>query len=263
MDGAEKQCSRCGISKSLAMFNRSSKSRDGLQYACRDCQRQRRAAYYQANKQRENERDRKYREENRERERARWAEYSQKRWGAERQERARQREERIASATKACTRCGETKAKTEFYADPRNVDGLYFWCKACFNAHGRASYDPKVARIRRLRWLEKEGSKQKVYLKTARWRHKNLERARESVRRYQARKFGSQIGEVDYRVIWARDNGLCHICGTEVAPNDVHYDHIIPLSRGGSHSMENIAVAHSTCNLRKNDKLMEELRDAG
>jgi 5-methylcytosine-specific restriction endonuclease McrA len=34
------------------------------------------------------------------------------------------------------------------------------------------------------------------------------------------------------------------------------------LSRGGSHSYANLGVAHSSCNLSKNNRLMEELTEA-
>lgn len=38
-----------------------------------------------------------------------------------------------------------------------------------------------------------------------------------------------------------------------------HLDHVIPLSRGGAHSEDNIRVTHARCNLKKGTKLVEEL----
>lgn len=48
-----------------------------------------------------------------------------------------------------------------------------------------------------------------------------------------------------------RDGYVCGICSEPVEPNDVHLDHIIPYSRGGPTTVENLRVTHSACNLRK------------
>lgn len=44
----------------------------------------------------------------------------------------------------------------------------------------------------------------------------------------------------------------CHICKKKVRDADLHFDHVIPLSKGGEHSELNVAVAHGRCNVRKN-----------
>lgn len=67
------------------------------------------------------------------------------------------------------------------------------------------------------------------------------------------------VGEVDYKRVWRRDKDICYLCGCAVAKNDVHYDHVIPLTRGGVHSEDNIRVTHARCNLVKGKKLVEEL----
>lgn len=58
-------------------------------------------------------------------------------------------------------------------------------------------------------------------------------------------------GHVDFTAILRRDGWVCHICGGLVAPGELSFDHIVPLSKGGQHSEENLAVAHLTCNKRK------------
>lgn len=52
---------------------------------------------------------------------------------------------------------------------------------------------------------------------------------------------------------------MCHICKTAVDDSLLHYDHVVPLARGGAHTNENIAVSHAVCNIRKSDKLVSEL----
>jgi len=56
---------------------------------------------------------------------------------------------------------------------------------------------------------------------------------------------------VNLDVLGARDNWKCHICGRKVKRKNASADHIIPVSRGGRTSMENLALAHLSCNARR------------
>lgn len=56
--------------------------------------------------------------------------------------------------------------------------------------------------------------------------------------------------------VYARDKGVCHLCGQLAPAKSWHLDHIIPLAAGGPHSMDNVAVSHATCNIRKGAKLL-------
>lgn len=48
-----------------------------------------------------------------------------------------------------------------------------------------------------------------------------------------------------------RDRLICGLCGDSVERDDVHIDHVLPVSRGGTNALENLQVAHAICNLRK------------
>ena len=48
-----------------------------------------------------------------------------------------------------------------------------------------------------------------------------------------------------------RDGYVCKLCGEDVEPDDVHIDHIHPVSKGGSDKLDNLQVAHSLCNIKK------------
>jgi 5-methylcytosine-specific restriction endonuclease McrA len=56
--------------------------------------------------------------------------------------------------------------------------------------------------------------------------------------------------------VFKRDEYRCTYCGDE--PGDLHCDHIIPLSRGGSSHMDNLTSACESCNLDKGNKLLSE-----
>ena len=58
--------------------------------------------------------------------------------------------------------------------------------------------------------------------------------------------------------IYFRDNGKCGICGDHIDtalkhpdPRSLSLDHIIPRSKGGSHSATNLQAAHLSCNVAK------------
>jgi 5-methylcytosine-specific restriction endonuclease McrA len=52
--------------------------------------------------------------------------------------------------------------------------------------------------------------------------------------------------------IWRRDEGKCVYCGSSI---NIHIDHIIPFSKGGSTSFENLQLLCQKCNLRKSDNI--------
>lgn len=49
----------------------------------------------------------------------------------------------------------------------------------------------------------------------------------------------------------------CALCQEYMPEGDRTFDHIIPLSRGGSHAIENLRLAHSECNRRRGNRLDE------
>lgn len=73
-----------------------------------------------------------------------------------------------------------------------------------------------------------------------------------------ARIRATQREHVSYRRILERDVCFCGICGgildTGILRN-VHFDHIVPLSKGGAHVESNIQISHPTCNMRKHTSL--------
>jgi 5-methylcytosine-specific restriction endonuclease McrA len=75
--------------------------------------------------------------------------------------------------------------------------------------------------------------------------------------RKKANSTGAAVRHVDYEAILRAWDRVCHIC-RELVPfgAKVHFDHVIPLAKGGPHTPENIRPAHAVCNLRKQDKVM-------
>lgn len=56
--------------------------------------------------------------------------------------------------------------------------------------------------------------------------------------------------------VYARDGFECAYCSSSAGPFTV--DHIIPVSRGGGHDLENLCVACARCNSSKHNRLLSE-----
>jgi predicted nucleic acid-binding Zn ribbon protein len=64
--------------------------------------------------------------------------------------------------------------------------------------------------------------------------------------------------EIERAYVIERDGSRCHLCGKKCRPEEIHLDHVVPLSQGGSHDPENLRVSHAVCNLRKGDRPRDE-----
>jgi len=47
--------------------------------------------------------------------------------------------------------------------------------------------------------------------------------------------------------------GICPYCGEKIV-GATHRDHVVPISRGGSNSIDNIVPCCAPCNYKKNDR---------
>jgi 5-methylcytosine-specific restriction endonuclease McrA len=60
------------------------------------------------------------------------------------------------------------------------------------------------------------------------------------------------------RSILARDRYTCQYCGAQPAKGQLTLDHVVPRSRGGGHTWENVVTACIPCNQRKRDRVLQE-----
>jgi len=59
--------------------------------------------------------------------------------------------------------------------------------------------------------------------------------------------------------LFQRDGYLCLYCGEELPVRLLTRDHVVPLSRGGEDSWENVVSSCRACNHRKADRLLDEI----
>ncbi len=79
------------------------------------------------------------------------------------------------------------------------------------------------------------------------------------VARRRARKHNAPVNDftlAEWRLILILFDHRCFYCGEKSLK--LHQEHMTPLSRGGSHTAENIVPACATCNKRKGVKTAEE-----
>jgi 5-methylcytosine-specific restriction endonuclease McrA len=58
--------------------------------------------------------------------------------------------------------------------------------------------------------------------------------------------------------IYARDENTCQYCGVRLPRADLNLDHVIPRSRGGATTWENVVCSCVPCNLRKGGRTPDE-----
>lgn len=113
------------------------------------------------------------------------------------------------------------------------------------------------------------------YIKwTTEGRGRELQAAASALRR--ARQASAVVTErVSWRTLWAAGERSCYLCGRECDPDDFRtltnrtgraqkipgashpsLDHVIPLSKGGDHSMDNSKLACMRCNREKHARIV-------
>lgn len=101
-------------------------------------------------------------------------------------------------------------------------------------------------------------------VRAAEWKKSNRDKAKNSDHKRRAAIRGNTTGPIDYQAAWDRDNGCCWICGLPVDrsieyphPQYRSWDHVVPIIKGGAHSMDNIALSHLVCNTSKRSKILD------
>ena len=124
------------------------------------------------------------------------------------------------------------------------------------------------------RWLAEHRDERRAYRAAradetreylAAWRAANPDKVAEYSRR-RVERGAHTITEAQRAATWERDGGVCYLCH-EIIPADLSYpdplsrslDHVVPVSRGGDNSDDNLRWCHLACNQRKYDRLVSEL----
>ena len=111
----------------------------------------------------------------------------------------------------------------------------------------------------------REENAEKVKAQQKKYRQENLEKVRARCRLAQskrrAQKINTQVEDITDKLLnehWVKNNidpERCHYCDKGLYE---HLEHCTPLSRGGTHTKENLVPSCAHCNLSKGDKTPDE-----
>ena len=59
--------------------------------------------------------------------------------------------------------------------------------------------------------------------------------------------------------VYFRDEGKCVYCLQNIAQEEMHLDHVIPLARGGANNIDNLVASCQICQHEKRDKALNQL----
>jgi hypothetical protein len=65
------------------------------------------------------------------------------------------------------------------------------------------------------------------------------------------RRRSRNITNATRNAVWTRDHGACVECGATGPDAELHFDHVIPWSKGGSNEAHNLQLLCDRCNRRK------------
>ena len=182
-----------------------------------------------------------------------------------------------------CNKCQKYKVFDEYYNSISHTGGIQNKCKSCFSLYQKQNKD-KIKEYRRCYSIENKETikeKNKNWVKNNRERynkrmsdrkinnpifklqhnlrssnHQNLKRALEYYNNGKSDKLPTKSPSRMLLKLYEIQNHNCPYCSNNMK-DDIHIDHIIPLSKGGSNEVYNLILCCSSCNLRKNAKELD------
>ena len=174
-------------------------------------------------------------------------------------------EERVPPTTRE--QCGTPRGSDfHYYYGERPCDS----CKIAYNQRSKDYYEkyPERRYLRNTKWSVENPEKFKE--SQNKWRKNNSEKIAAKNRRQRAIKAGAISEPYTSKQLLDLYGAVCHICNKEIdlnAPkksigeegweNGLHLDHAIPLSKGGTDTINNVKPAHALCNLSKSNGLYD------
>ena len=157
---------------------------------------------------------------------------------------------RTVFLVKSCSRCYENRmALIEVSPNARSIK---YACTYCGKEQQRAAANSPDAQ--KVKELERSiiAVLGKAWFKTMRDGYRCTFSVPEATLPYQQATRPGQIAKAIRAEVWRRDNGQCVQCGSR---ENLHIDHIVPVSKGGATSVPNLQVLCQSCNLSKGAKI--------
>lgn len=257
----ERKCSKCGHTHPLTSqyFHKKKTNQHGFSLICKVCKRKIDCAYYENNSADVKERVNQYHHSHKHQIAIKKAEYYERRrdyflqktqqWNKDNPERR-----------KALSRSRYLNNKEHRLRQSRE------W----------SQNNPEKSREIKQRWVVNNPDRRKEVSRNwarehpeqrIKWRAENPEAYHSHNKRNNAKRRAlMNEAEGDYTkedliAIYADQEGRCAYCGITLywdIPGDIHLDHVVALTRGGSNWPDNLALTCASCNSSKQDKSIEE-----
>lgn len=159
---------------------------------------------------------------------------------------------------KICSKCREKKPVSKFHRDETAPDGLNYQCRACMKAYYGKNRAEMLSQQRAYyeENREERPAQHRAYSVTTKGKqvHRQAGRRRRALK-YKAEGFHTYTEFIE---LCKALDFRCQGCGEIFFLNWLEEDHIVPLSRGGDDSIDNIQPLCKSCNSSKSDKMIEE-----
>ena len=164
---------------------------------------------------------------------------------------------------KTCSTCLLEKPLDEFYSRGGVEKGKRSSCIKCDKARSTRwqKNNPEKTRestrksSRKYYWGNHEASKLRAKAANSRYKKSHPEVGRQNFHRRRARKIGNGVFKIIPKDLQRLQRTPCQECGTM---KKLTIDHVVPISKGGTHSIGNLQSLCIHCNCSKNNKFIIE-----
>ncbi len=171
-----------------------------------------------------------------------------------------------------CVKCKEDLAESMFYKDKHKPSGFKPRCKPCdklsVDVDRRRKYETEywsdpIRAKKRKQQIKKSMEKNKDHHKKIRSEYLKTENGintqRKSRQVTRCKSKGVYVESVDPLELYKQQDGICYLCYEKFTFKEMEMDHVIPVSKGGKHELNNVKMCCGKCNKIKGSKILPEV----
>lgn len=156
-----------------------------------------------------------------------------------------------------CCSCKEDLPVEAFARNRSTKTGYNTVCRQCKKIRDKVHYQKNRDKIIAHNKEYNQANREWFYAYCREWNASNRDSMIASYHLVRAKEFyPGPYDKILPSELYLRDKGICGICNLAVKEGSTEQsiDHIIPLSRGGTHTWDNVQLAHINCNKSKGNK---------